>query len=71
MAGVQRAEDEKLKRRLEEDRLGADIIDECRVQLMLKFRFLDLALWRMSLCVCTPPIRWQRTAAAWRTIRRA
>ena len=49
MAGVQRAEDEKLKRRLEEDRLGADIIDECRVQLMLKFRFLDLALWRMGL----------------------
>lgn len=49
MAGVQRAEDEKLKRRLEEDRLGADIVDECRVQLMLKFRFLDLALWRMSL----------------------
>lgn len=49
MAGVQRAEDKKLKRRLEEDRLGADIIDECRVQLMLKFRFLDLALWRMSL----------------------
>lgn len=49
MAGVQRAEDEKLKRRLEENRLGADIIDECRVQLMLKFRFLDLALWRMSL----------------------
>lgn len=49
MAGVQRAEDEKLKQRLEEDRLGADIIDECRVQLMLKFRFLDLALWRMSL----------------------
>lgn len=49
MAGAQRAEDEKLKRRLEEDRLGADIIDECRVQLMLKFRFLDLALWRMSL----------------------
>lgn len=49
MAGVQRAEDEKLKRRLEEDRLGADIVDECRVQLMLKFRFLDLALWRMNL----------------------
>lgn len=37
------------KRRAEEDRLGADIIEECRVQLMLKFRFLDLALWRMSL----------------------
>ena len=28
-------------------RLGTDIIEECRVQLMLKFRFLDLALWRM------------------------
>lgn len=41
--------DEKLKRRREEDRLGQDIIDECRVQLMLKFRFLDLALWRMDL----------------------
>ena len=39
----------KFKRRAEEDRLGADIIDECRVQLMMKFRFLDLALWRMEL----------------------
>ena len=28
-------------------RLSLDVIDECRVQLMLKFRFLDLALWRM------------------------
>ena len=28
-------------------KLGQDIIEECRVQLMLKFRFLDLALWRM------------------------
>ena len=27
--------------------LALDIIDESRVQLMLKFRFLDLALWRM------------------------
>lgn len=41
--------DPKLKRRNDEDRLGKDIIDECRVQLMLKFRFLDLALWRMDL----------------------
>lgn len=41
--------DAKLQRRLNEDKLGQDIIDECRVQLMLKFRFLDLALWRMSL----------------------
>lgn len=39
----------KFRRRAEEDRLGADIIDECRVQLMMKFRFLDLALWRMDL----------------------
>lgn len=41
--------DVKMQRRLQEDRLGADIIDECRTQLMLKFRFLDLALWRMDL----------------------
>lgn len=41
--------DEKLQRRLREDRLAADVIDECRVQLMLKFRFLDRALWRMEL----------------------
>ena len=35
--------------RLERARLLAlDVIDECRVQLMLKFRFLDLALWRME-----------------------
>lgn len=41
--------DDKLIRRAEEDALAADIIDECRTQLMLKFRFLDLALWRMDL----------------------
>ena len=40
--------DAKLKRRQEEDRLALDIIEECRVQLMLKFRFLDRALWRMA-----------------------
>lgn len=33
----------------DEERLSADIIEECRVQLMLKFRFLDRALWRMEL----------------------
>lgn len=37
------------KRRHDEDRLAEDIIEEARVQLMLKFRFLDRALWRMSL----------------------
>lgn len=37
------------KRRRDEDRLAEDIIEECRVQLMLKFRFLDRALWRMRL----------------------
>lgn len=37
------------RRRHDEDRLAEDIIEECRVQLMLKFRFLDRALWRMSL----------------------
>ena len=29
-------------------KLALEVIDECRVQLMLKFRFLDLALWRME-----------------------
>ena len=41
--------DVKMQRRLQEDALGKDIIDECRTQLMMKFRFLDLALWRMDL----------------------
>lgn len=41
--------DVKMERRRQEDALGADIIDECRTQLMLKFRFLDMALWRMGL----------------------
>lgn len=37
------------KRRHDEDALAEDIIEEARVQLMLKFRFLDRALWRMNL----------------------
>lgn len=41
--------DAKMRRRQGEDRLGGDVIDECRTQLMLRFRFLDLALWRMEL----------------------
>lgn len=41
--------DTKTKRRNEEDALARDIIDECRMQLMFRFRFLDLALWRMPL----------------------
>lgn len=41
--------DELMRQRQGEDRLAADIIDECRVQLMLKFRFLDRALWRMDI----------------------
>lgn len=49
MSTVPEAQDAKLARRTGEDRLGKDIIDECRVQLMLRFRFLDLALWRMDL----------------------
>ena len=40
--------DTKLARRAREDELAQDILDECRVQLMLKFRFLDMALWRME-----------------------
>ena len=40
--------DAKLARRAREDELARDILDECRVQLMLKFRFMDMALggWR-------------------------
>lgn len=49
MANATDVPDMKLERRRREDALGSDLIDECRVQLMLKFRFLDLALWRMSL----------------------
>lgn len=45
--------DERMRRRIEEDDLGAAIIEECRLQLMLRFRFLDLALWKMDLA----PIR--------------
>lgn len=37
------------RRRMDEDKLAEDIIEECQVQLMLKFRFLDRALWRMEL----------------------
>lgn len=40
--------DAKLARRAREDELASDILEECRVQLMLKFRFLDMALWRME-----------------------
>ena len=47
-AGRETSAEEKLRRRENEDALGRDIIDECRVQLMLKFRFLDRALWRMD-----------------------
>lgn len=35
--------------RLNEDKLAEDIIEEARTRLMLKFRFLDKALWRMNL----------------------
>lgn len=41
--------DRKLARRQMEDKLASEVIEECRSQLMLKFRFLDLALWRMNL----------------------
>lgn len=44
-----RVQDQKMERRLQEDALARDILDEARVQLMLKFRFLDLALWKMEL----------------------
>jgi hypothetical protein len=40
--------DQKQVRQERARKLALDVIDECRVQLMLKFRFLDLALWRME-----------------------
>ena len=40
--------DEKQARWDRAAKVALDIVDECRVQLMLKFRFLDLALWRMT-----------------------
>lgn len=49
MPHVSAEADPQMSRRASEDALGRDILDECRVQLMLKFRFLDLALWRMEL----------------------
>lgn len=30
-------------------RIALEIIGECRVQLMMKFRFLDIALWKMEM----------------------
>jgi len=39
--------DQKQARWEQASKVALDIVDECRVQLMLKFRFLDLALWRM------------------------
>lgn len=38
-----------IDRRIRYIGLAEDIIEEARVQLMLKFRFLDRALWRMNL----------------------
>ena len=40
---------EKERRREQARALACDVIEECRVQLMLKFRFLNVALWRMPL----------------------
>ncbi len=39
--------DEKQQRWLQAEKVALEIIEESRVSLMLKFRFLDLALWRM------------------------
>lgn len=42
--------DAKLARRAREDELARDILDECRVQLMLKFRFLDMPFGAWKTC---------------------
>lgn len=46
------------KRAERENRIVSDIVDECRTQLMLKFRFLDMALWRMPLEPCRDGLRY-------------
>lgn len=51
MTGVSLPEqvtDQKKERWERAAKLAGEVLDECRVQLMLKFRFLDLALWRMT-----------------------
>lgn len=50
--------DRKLARRQMEDKLAGEVIEECRSQLMLKFRFLDLALWRMELAPLRADMRY-------------
>ncbi len=45
------SQDAKERKYQQATKLALDVVDECRVQLMLKFRFLDLALWRMP---CEP-----------------
>ena len=45
---MEQSVDQKQLRLERAQKLAQDVLDECRVQLMLKFRFLDLALWRMD-----------------------
>ena len=68
MLDSRRIAEEKAKRVAREDELGADIIDECRVQLMLKFRFLDLALWKMELAPARVGSRYPLATDARRVI---
>lgn len=58
MPTPQQIADRKLARREMEDKLAAEVIEECRSQLMLKFRFLDLALWRMELSPLRADMRY-------------
>ena len=58
MPTPQQINDRKLARRQMEDKLAGDVIEECRSQLMLKFRFLDLALWRMELTPLRADMRY-------------
>ena len=58
MPTPQQINDRKLARRQMEDKLAGDVIEECRSQLMLKFRFLDLALWRMELAPLRADMRY-------------
>ena len=59
------------KRRLDEEKLAEDIIEECRVQLMLKFRFLDRALWRMELIPVRSGLDYPLGTDCWNLLRSA
>ena len=58
------AKDQKQMRWERAEQVALDVIEEARIQLMLKFRFLDLALWRMDSEAITASGRYALATAA-------